>query len=387
MVDKKLFFLTATLIIIGVLFSYSLSVYTVLVYDYSKMHFFLRSFIIGSFSISIMWFISRFDPRKFIHPFGFSLFIIFFFLMFFMHFLPSSLVTEAGGAKRWIRLPFFSLSPVEFFKIGFVFFLAWSFSRKIHDANLTLKEEGIRFLPYLLIFVVIVFLISIMQNDLGQVVLLGSTLGVMAIFAGGSFRFFLILMLSALFMVIILIFNAEYRVDRILQWWANAQTFILSFFPDFIADRLRVANTSEPYQIGHSLNAIHNGGFFGQFFGNGDFKYGFLTEIHTDFILAGIAEELGFVGVFSICMILLLILHRILKIANRVEDRVHYLFCVGVSLLIALSFIINAFGISGLIPIKGIAVPFLSYGGSSILALSVAMGMILSISKLAHKPI
>jgi len=328
-----------------------------------------------------MWGISRLEAKEWIHKLGFSLFIIFFASMFFMHFLPHSMITEAGGARRWIRLPFMSLAPVEFFKIGFVFFLAWSFSRKIDHSKIPLKEEAKRFAPYLLVFFVAVILIAIMQNDLGQVVLIGSTLSIMAIFAGGSVRFFMILMSIALIGMVILIFIADHRIDRILQWWANAQTLILSFFPDFLANALRVDNVAEPYQIGHSLNAINNGGFFGQMLGNGEFKYGFLTEVHTDFILAAIAEEHGLFILLILCTIFLSIIHRILKIANRLDNNVYYLFCIGIACIIGLSFIINAFGISGIIPIKGLAVPFISYGGSSMIAHSIAIGMILSISK------
>jgi cell division protein FtsW len=381
MADKKLFILASSLIIIGILFSYSLSVYTVLIYGTSKIHFFSKFIIIGVMSITIMWGISRLDANKWLNKFGFLLFISFFSLMFFMHFLPPDMITEAGGARRWVRLPFISLAPVEFFKIGFVFFLAWSFSRKIDHTKITLKEEAKRFMPYLLIFFIVVILIAIMQNDLGQVILLGSTLGIMAVFAGGSVRFFMILMLISMIFMIILIFLAEHRIDRILQWWANAQTFILTFFPDFIANTLRVENVTEPYQIGHSLNAIHNGGFFGKMFGNGEFKYGFLTEVHTDFVLAGIAEEQGFLGILILSSLFLIIIHRIFKIANRVKNNVYYLFCIGIALLIGLSFIINAFGISGIIPIKGLAVPFISYGGSSMISYAIAIGMILSISK------
>jgi len=383
--DKKLFILISILITIGVLFSYSLSVYTVLVYNTSQIHFFAKSLIVATVSITIIWGISQLDPDKWIKIFGMGLFIIFFALMFFMHFLPEDMITQAGGARRWVRLPFVSIAPVEFFKIGFVYFLAWSFERKIDHNKIPLLEEAKRFIPYASVFIVVVILIAVMQNDLGQVVLLGSTLAVMAIFAGGSFRFFMVLMGIAIVLIVILIFIADHRIIRILQWWANAQTLILSFFPDSIASVLRVDKIPEPYQIENSLNAIHNGGFFGKMFGNGEFKYGFLTEVHTDFVLAGIAEEQGFIGILAICIIFLMILYRILRISNNVHNNVYYLFCIGIALLIGISFTINAFGISGIIPIKGLAVPFLSYGGSSMISFSIAMGMVLSISKKIEK--
>ena len=148
-----------------------------------------------------------------------------------------------------------------------------------------------------------------------------------------------------------------------------------------VSDDLRVAAVKEPWQISNSLNAIHNGGFFGEGLGNGQFKLGYLSEVHTDFILAGIAEEWGLLGIVFVTFTILFIVFRIFKIASKVKNPMYYLFCIGVGLLIAFAFILNAYGISGITPIKGIAVPFLSYGGSHILAACVAIGMVLMISK------
>jgi cell division protein FtsW len=115
--------------------------------------------------------------------------------------------------------------------------------------------------------------------------------------------------------------------------------------------------------------------------GNGTFKLGFLSEVHTDFVLAGIAEEFGFIGVFIVTMLFIMILHRLFKVANRSPADTDYLFSLGIGLLITFAFMLNAYGISGLTPIKGISVPLLSYGGSAMLASSVAIGMVLMISK------
>ena len=164
------------------------------------------------------------------------------------------------------------------------------------------------------------------------------------------------------------------------SWWALAQDSVLSIFPAEIADKLRVPIDVVPYQIGHSLNAIHHGGFFGVGLANGGFKLGFLSEVHTDFILAGVAEEFGFVGVFVIVVIFTLMLLRIFKIANRSENKTYSLFTLGLGLVFSFSFLLNSYGISGITPIKGIAVPFLSYGGSELVASSIGVGMVLMIS-------
>ena len=179
-----------------------------------------------------------------------------------------------------------------------------------------------------------------------------------------------------------LIFLAPHRMARIKSWWSTVQNDILSLFPFEELETLRVATTvKEPYQISNSLNAIHNGGFFGQGLGNGQFKLGYLSEVHTDFILAGIAEEWGFAGLVFVTLTMLFIIFRIFKIASKVRSPMYYLFSIGVGLLIAFAFILNSYGISGITPIKGIAVPFLSYGGSHILASCIAIGMVLMISK------
>jgi cell division protein FtsW len=298
-----------------------------------------------------------------------------------MHFLPESFVTEVGGAKRWIKLPMISIAPVEFFKVGFIFFLAWSFSRKIEPGVDKLKDELLIFLPYVMAFGVVVYLIAVMQNDIGQVIVLGTTLAVMAFMAGTSARFFMFSMLGATIVFIIAIVGSEHRVARVISWWSNIQNFVLSFLPDSIASKLRVEVSEAPYQIANSHYAIQNGGFLGEGLGNGTIKLGYLTEVHTDFVLAGIAEEIGLIGVLFVIGLFFVIIFRSLKIANRVEDRMYSLFSLGVTLLIGTSLFINSFGITGITPIKGIAVPFLCYGGSSLLAHSIAIGMVLMISK------
>lgn len=383
--DRPLFLFTVFVISMGIVFSLSLSAYTIFLHHgYSEFHFFIRQFAVGIFSILVIWFLSRLDPEKYFQPLGFSIFFISLILMSIMHFLPDSYVTAAGGAKRWIRLPGFSLAPVEFFKIGFVFFLSWSFARKLNENKKTLKEELKLIFPYIGVFLIAVYLIAILQNDLGQVVVLALTLAVMAFFAGTSAKLFMLSILGAISIATLAIATSTHRILRIKTWWATIQDMVLSIFPDKIANALRVQDAPEPYQISHSLNAIKHGGLFGTGIGSGTFKLGFLSEVHTDFVLAGMSEEIGAVGVSIVTVCIIAIIYRIFKIANRSQNKVNYLFALGIGLLITFSFLMNAYGITSLIPIKGIAVPFLSYGGSSMLALSIGVGMVLMISKKAN---
>jgi cell division protein FtsW len=382
MIDKILLASVMALLTLSLVMSYSLSAYTVLHFEYSDLHFFMRQSMFVFIGFSAMVFLSRLNPDKWLVPVGLALFVLFFVAMVAMQFLPASLVHAVGGAKRWIRLGPVSLAPVEFFKIGFVFFIAWSFSRKLFNKpKQNFLEELKMYAPYLLIFIIAVIIIAVFQKDLGQVVVLGATMMVLFVFAGSSKKFFFSVISLVFAAFIGLIFFAPHRIARIKSWWGTVQDGILDLFPFDAVQSLRIEATKEPYQISNSLNAIHNGGLWGEGLGNGQFKLGYLSEVHTDFILGGITEELGFLGLFFVTFTILLIVFRIFKIASKVESPMHYLFSIGIGLLIAASFILNSYGISGITPIKGIAVPFLSYGGSHILASCVAIGMILMISK------
>ncbi|RUM75340.1 MAG: cell division protein [Sulfurovum sp.] len=382
MIDKPLLAAVMILLTLSLVMSYSLSTYTVVHFSYDDFHFFLRqslAVLVGFISMIIL---SKLNPDKWFARIGLLLFFSFFLLMIMMQFMPSSLVDAVGGAKRWIHIGPISLAPVEFFKVGFVFFLAWSFARKLLDKNsMGIVEELRTFAPYLIVFFVAVVLIAVFQKDLGQVVVLGATLMILFLFVGSSLKFFFLLLSSVFIAFIGLIFFAPHRMARIKSWWSTVQDSILSVLPFESMQNLRVEAGREPYQISNSLNAIHNGGFFGSGLGNGQFKLGYLSEVHTDFILAGITEELGFFGLTIITFMMIFIIFRIFKIASKVQNPMYYLFSIGVGLLIAFAFILNAYGISGITPIKGIAVPFLSYGGSHILAACIAIGMVLMISK------
>lgn len=379
--DRQLFTLVSILIFTSVILSYTLASYATLLFDVNEFHFALRQSAFALLGIGIIFSLSRLDPDIWLKRVGFLLFFGSLIAMIAMPFMPESLVSAVGGAKRWIKIAGFSLAPVEFFKVGFVYFLAWSFSRKLGDhGGMGLGNEFKRFAPYAVIFIGAMFIIAFLQKDLGQVVVLGLTLLFMLIFAGSSFRFFLSILGGIFVAILIFILTAEHRILRIKSWWALAQNSVLALLPPALADKLRVPVEVEPYQIGHSLNAIHNGGIFGVGIGNGTFKLGFLSEVHTDFVLAGLSEEFGFVGVVFVVFIFLWMLQRIFKVANRSEDKSVYFFSIGIGMILSFAFLVNAYGISGITPIKGISVPFISYGGSVMLGSAFGVGMVLMAS-------
>jgi len=380
-VDKTLFYLTIILITTSIIFVFSMSLYVGIYKGFGEYHFLLKQMIASFIGIFIMWFLSTLNPDKLFQPIGITIFSVFILLMGLMHFFPPNYVVLSHGAMRWIRLPIGgNIAPVEFFKIGFVYFLAWSFSRKIDISKKTFEEEISRFFPYIALFGLITYLIAIMQNDFGQVLLLGFVLLFMAVMAGISSRLFLIGVILISILSSYLIFKSETRLRRIQEWLYTIQDLFSSILPKSW-DISNGAMTNIKTQVASSHDAIINGGFWGTGIGNGVIKLGFLSEIHTDFILSGIAEEIGILGLIAIILIYFTIIYRVLRIANRNTNKMYSQFAFGIAVLLIISVFLNAFGITGIIPIKGIAVPLLSYGGSSMVATCIAIGMVLMISK------
>lgn len=385
MADIKLFIYSVILITIGVVMSYSLSTYPTILYHYDSMHFFTREFGTALLGIALMWGISYLNMDKVFIKFGFILFSSSLILVLIFPLLPESIAPTISGAKRWLKLPFIpiSIAPAEFFKVGFVFFLAWSLSRKFNDEEKPLLKEIILLIPYAFIFIVILFFIAFLQNDLGQTVLIGLVMLGLVLVSGGSIRLIFFCFVMVGIGAALAILPRPHRLERLRAWWAGAQDPILAFLPNNWANFLRTENLPEPYQIHNATNAILNGHFMGQGIGDGVVKLGFLSDVHTDMVLAGITEETGFFGLFLCFFFFFVVLLRIFKIANRLDQKPHCLFCIGAGLLIGISLLINALGIASIIPLKGIAVPFLSYGGSSLLANCILLGIVLALSKKA----
>ncbi len=254
MSDKTMFIAVTILYTLSIIMVYSLSVYTTQFYGYSDTHFLIRQIVAVTLAMFIIYFLSQLDPDKWFIRVGFIVLIIPLITMIAMPFLPSSMVKEIMGAKRWIKLGPVSIAPVEFFKVGFVFFTAWSFNRRlIYKGKLSFIEELKVITPYFFVFMGLVVLIAVFQKDLGQVVVLAIMLLVMFVIAGRSIKLFVSFIAFGLITGIILIKIAPHRVKRVKEWWGIAQDRFLSIIPDFIGDKLRVDNVTEPYQVSHSL--------------------------------------------------------------------------------------------------------------------------------------
>ena len=373
--DSLIFIIVGILMLIGALFSYSLPVYLEHAKNLSEYHFVLRYLGFGILGFIIMIWLARKNPDIWFERIGWSILIVSAILVIAMPFLPESIAPVINGAKRWIKIgPFFKFAPVEFFKLGVIFFLSWSFTRQVKE-NTTLKEEFQLIFRYIIILGGFWYLILAYQSDLGQVIVMGVLFAFMLLIAGGRFQTFTLILAGGIFVFIAAILSSGYRYARFKAW---LHLMTNNFFPN-----ITVESSMSYGQVEESLNAIYHGGIIGQGIGNGIFKLGFLSDVHTDFVLAGIAEETGIIGISIIVILMLALVYRIYKIANRSEKKEYQLFAFGVGTLIMIQFIFNGLGVTSLIPIKGLTVPFLSYGGSSLVALCTAIGMVLMISKKA----
>jgi len=386
MADKWIYIFVAVLMGIGVVFSYSLPIYIELKYGYSEYHFFIRFTLFSLLGLLIMYLLSQCNPKKCFKPIGGTLFVGGFLVILLMATpILSPFCPTIKGAKRWIDLGFARISPIEFFKIGLIYFFAWGFSTKLFTSHSrSLKEEMKDLTIFLIVLGITAFFVIFNQSDLGETLLIFIIFYIMLIFTQVSLKTFRVLTIFGIIIGVVGLILKNYRVGRVNDFLYN----IYYMMPDFIKKYLQfdISSSDISYQLRQSMNAIHNGGFFGTGIGNGQIKMGFLSDVHTDFILAGITEETGFMGVLMVIFLILLLVLRILRIAINIEtntedDYRYKLFAVGIAILISLETILNSLGIIGLLPLKGLPVPFVSYGGSSIIAFSIGVGMVLMISK------
>ncbi len=276
----------------------------------------------------------------------------------------------AGGAQSWINLGFASIQPSEIAKVGIIFYLAGVFSNKYKNGTINKLNESIA--PPIIILT-LVLLSVFFEPDLGSMMIIGAVgLSVMAA-SGIRFKFFarlaaLVVGASALFILPIMIFASdmiftEKRLGR-----------LDAFFNPF-SDELGFG-----LQIVNGYLAIGSGGLSGLGLGQSIQKLGYLPEPHTDFIMSVIAEELGVFGVLFVLGGLAFIVLRGLMIAMTTKDPLARMLATGVSSMIGIQAFVNLGGMTGIIPLTGVTLPFISYGGTSVILLSLAMGVLMNVS-------
>lgn len=266
-----------------------------------------------------------------------------------------------GGANSWIGVGAFSIQPSEFMKLGLILLFAKLLPKKQHDLPFLFKG----FIP-MFALIIFPFGLIMLQPDLGTGLVLVLTGMLLLFIAGAKISHFVGLALMGLAGLAGLIISAPYRISRI-------QAF-LNPWEDPLGDG---------FQIIQSLYAIGPGGLMGLGFGNSMQKYFYLPEPQTDFIFAVMAEELGLIGGTFILFLFFVVVWRGILIAVHSQDMSASLVAFGITSMIMIQVMINISVVIGLIPVTGITLPLLSYGGSSLTLTLVSIGILLNISRYA----
>ncbi len=271
---------------------------------------------------------------------------------------------KVRGAARWIRLGPLTLQPSEFAKLAMVIFLAYSLSRKQEK----MKYFAIGFLPHMLIAGVFIVLIG-KEPDFGTALNLTGIVFVMLLVGGTRLTYILVSFCLGAPLAVYMVLRDPKKFARILSFldpWKYGQDV--------------------GYQLKQSLLAIGSGGLLGMGPGQSRAKLFYLPDAHTDFILSIFSEELGFLGIIVVLALFTLLVYRGLLVSLRAPDAFGSYLALGLTLLISLPACINMGVVSGILPTKGLSLPFLSYGGSSLLVNLLSVGILLNISSQTKRP-
>ncbi len=266
-----------------------------------------------------------------------------------------------NGAHRWIQIGGFSFQPAELIKLALVLWLAKFLSEK-RAADKMRSPETLKQLGMLLGLVVVV--VAGLQSDLGSASVMMAVIGSMAFFAGLPLEKIAIVGVGLLIVASLAILSTPYRRDRVATFFnptADCQ--------------------NEGYQACQALITIGSGGLFGKGLGRSVQAYGYLPEPANDSIFAIVAEKFGFVGCIVILGVFFALFSRIANIARAAPNDYMMLLSSGVFVWLSVQMMINVGAMIGLLPLKGITLPFVSYGGTSIIFVMIAMGLVFKISK------
>ena len=264
-----------------------------------------------------------------------------------------------NGARRWFSLGGMSFQPAEVAKITAVMVLAYSVSKK----GERMGSLTVGLLPHLIMIGMMVSLLML-QPDFGSSVILLCMMMIMLFVSGARILYLLVLTLGGALAAYVAIASRQYRIDRVMAFldpWSHREGI--------------------GYQISESLIAIGSGGLMGKGLGNGDGKLGYVPELWNDFIGTIVAEELGLMGVLLLISLFLVFIWRGLKIALACEDEFGKYLAFGLTSLFGLQATANLCVVTGLLPTKGLTLPFVSFGGSSLIMALFATGVLLNVSR------
>ena len=276
--------------------------------------------------------------------------------------LVPSFGMSAKGARRWLPLGPLSVQPAEMVKLVAVMYMAAYLSKKAD--RITSFRDGL--LPALIVIGLLSGLV-LLEPDLGTVVVLGLVTVGMCFLAGARLFHLIALGVCAIPAALALVLGSSYRRQRLMTFLAPWKD-----------------PSDSGFQITQSFLAFGSGGPFGVGLGEGKQKLYFLPEAHTDFVLALIGEELGLIGTTTVILLFAFFVWRGVQIAARARVTFGRYLGMGITLLIGVQALVNAAVVTGLLPTKGLTLPFVSYGGSSLVVSLVGVGILLSISRDRH---
>jgi cell division protein FtsW len=357
--DFLLIILTFSLLAIGLIMVYSASAVWAEYKFHDSFFFAKRQLLFAGVGIAAMFFIMNIDYWTW-RDWSKALLIICFVLLVLV--LIPGIGMIRNGSRSWIGVGAFSIQPSEFTKLAMIAFLAKYLSE--NQKNITSFKRGL--LPALAL-VFAAFGMIMLQPDLGTGTVMVGTCIAMIFVAGARISHFIGLGVLGLAGFAALILSAPYRIKRI--------TSFLNPWEDPLGSG---------FQIIQSLYAIGPGGLFGLGLGQSRQKFFYLPEPQTDFIFAILAEELGFIGGSLVLLLFSLLLWRGVRIALGAPDLYGSFLAIGIISMVAIQVMINIGVVTGLMPVTGITLPFLSYGGSSLTLMLMAIGVLLNISKHAR---
>jgi cell division protein FtsW len=289
-------------------------------------------------------------------------------LMLMLVFIPAFKPAGTQTSNSWIDLKVFTLQPAEILKLTLVFYLSVWLQKR--EQLIGTFRDG--FVPFASLLLISTFLVAI-QPDLGSFLVIASIAAVMFIIAGGGFFHMFLGGGLAAVMGLPLILQKDYIRDRFMAF------VTLLFYPNNAEKQSKLCETIG-YQICQAMISIGSGGMFGVGYGKSIQKFGYLPEVQGDMIFSVMAEELGFFRLLIILFMYGILVHRGYRIAQQAPDRFGFLLASGITTWIAVQTLINIGVNIGIFPLTGLTLPFISYGGSSLLTILAGVGILLNIS-------
>ena len=361
--DRFLLFTVLAMVLFGLLMVYSASFIFSEERTGDGYAFIRKQFTYACMGFAAMWVSSRVPHQRWYQWAPMAILSVIGMLMLVL--IPG-VGARVGGAQRWINFGFFRFQPAELAKMIGVVFVARQLVR--HQKDLLDFKKGV-IAP--ITFLVPVWVLLLLQPDFGSTALLAGTTFILMFIAGVRPLFLFGGLFGGGAAAALLIVTSPYRMARVM-------TFI---------DPWRDP-AGKGFQVIQSMLGLHNGSLLGQGLGNGKEKLFFLPEAHNDFIFAVIGEELGFVGVAAVICTYIFFIYRGLRISwnslQQRQDRFGFYLGCGITLILGLQAFINMGVVMGLLPTKGLTLPFISYGGSALTLNLFAVGILYSISKANH---